>query len=75
MDRARTLIVGAVLAALTGSLAGCSTIMHELQPHRLRRWNQGPGMQSGAEAYYSVRDEIPGNRESANDFEPPAVID
>ena len=78
MDRARSLAVGAVLAVLAGSLVGCSTIMHELQPHRLRRWNQGPGMESGAEAYYSIRDEIPerdASDVSADAFQPPIVVE
>ncbi|MGE3316172.1 MAG: hypothetical protein AB7O26_13735 [Planctomycetaceae bacterium] len=34
-----------------------SNIWHNLQPHRLQRLNQGPGMSS--DAYFSVTDPIP----------------
>lgn len=38
MPRLRTLMV---LALLVGTAAGCS-LLHELQPHRLRKLNSGP---------------------------------
>ena len=47
--RRAVLVVGLMAAAF--SIAGCSSFWHELQPHRLHRLNQGPGMPTGAEAY------------------------
>ena len=47
------LIAGLIAAALSAS--GCSSVWHELQPHRLHRLNQGPGMPTGAEAYSWVK--------------------
>ncbi len=44
----RILFYAGLAAALT--LGGC----HELQPHRLQRWNRGPGMPTGPEAYSLV---------------------
>ncbi|HEX6984212.1 MAG TPA: hypothetical protein VF170_02495 [Planctomycetaceae bacterium] len=42
------------LIAVAFSAAGCSSMWHELQPHRLHRLNQGPGMPTGPEAYSAV---------------------
>jgi hypothetical protein len=59
MPGVRFSTIGVLTAGLLfGSLTGCQ-LMHEFQPHRLHRWNRGPGMTSGAEAYYSVRDPVP----------------
>jgi len=47
------------LAILPLMFAGCSRVMHELQPHRLWRMNytDAPGRADGA--YFSVDDELP----------------
>ena len=39
MTRARDLIGIVLLATFCGTSAGCS-LFHELQPHRLHRWNR-----------------------------------
>ena len=51
-------------AWLVMSSAGCA-LLHELKPHRLSRWNRGVGMESGFEAYYSVRDPLPADSDQA----------
>ncbi|QDT62864.1 hypothetical protein V22_00620 [Calycomorphotria hydatis] len=38
-------------ALLAVSIAGCGSLWHEMQPHRLRRLNQGPGMDTGSDVY------------------------
>ncbi len=70
-----------MIAAMSG-VSGCtpamknfspSNIWHNLQPHRLQRLNQGPGMSS--DAYFSVSDPIPEIEEQAsrsNNDEPAA---
>jgi hypothetical protein len=55
MLRIDRLVSSGLLGAVVWSAAGCQ-MFHELQPHRLRRWNQGPGMSS--EAYFSVPDVV-----------------
>lgn len=50
--RRALLLTGLIAVAL--SAAGCSSMWHELQPHRLQRLNRGPGMPTGAEAYSAV---------------------
>lgn len=50
---ARALLLAGLIAVAL-SAAGCSTIWHELQPHRLHRLNRGPGMPTGPEAYSFV---------------------
>jgi hypothetical protein len=59
MDAARRTLVAAFAAVLIPSSVGCQmfeNMMYELQPHRLRRLNSGPGMSS--DAYYSVQDPV-----------------
>ena len=41
MKNARSLLTMLVLAGCCGSMSGCN-FLHELQPHRLHRWNQFP---------------------------------
>ena len=45
--------------ALMMTLSGCSSIMHELQPHRLWRWNyyEPPGRTD--DALFSIDDPLP----------------
>ncbi|MBL8820491.1 MAG: hypothetical protein JNL58_30995 [Planctomyces sp.] len=52
----RLAIPGLMLVSL---LSGCSSIMHELQPHRLWRWNyqEAPGRTDGV--YMSIDDPLP----------------
>lgn len=50
--RRALLLFGLIAAALMS--AGCSSMWHNLQPHRLQRLNRGPGMPTGAEAYSAV---------------------
>lgn len=71
MSALRALLFGFFGLLFVAGAAGCE-VLHELKPHRLHRWNRGPGMESGYEAYYSVPDPIPttGN-ESAEPGEPP----
>ncbi|GAB4135134.1 MAG: hypothetical protein Tsb009_01100 [Planctomycetaceae bacterium] len=40
MDLIRRIFLWSLILAVTGSLVGCS-MFHELQPHRLKRWNYG----------------------------------
>ena len=42
------------LALLAAGASGCTSMWHELQPHRLQRLNRGPGMPTGPEAYSAV---------------------
>jgi hypothetical protein len=44
--------------ALLMALSGCSSIMHELQPHRLWRWNyqESPGRTD--DALFSIDDRL-----------------
>lgn len=58
MNAALRALLVAGLIVVTFSASGCSSFWHELQPHRLHRMNQGPGMPTGAEAY-SYADDIP----------------
>jgi hypothetical protein len=55
----RTLLLCLAGLLCASGATGCA-LMHELQPHRLQRWNRGNGMEPGFEAYYSVDDPIPG---------------
>jgi len=59
------LVLFGVLTASSLPLAGCtpamekfspSNIWHNVQPHRLQRWNRGQGMST--DAYFSVADPI-----------------
>lgn len=54
MNAFRRALLVTGLIAVTLSAAGCSSIWHELQPHRLHRLNRGPGMPTGPEAYSLV---------------------
>ena len=59
MDLARRAAALLFAALLISTSTGCQmfeNMMYELQPHRLRRLNSGPGMSS--DAYYSVTDPI-----------------
>jgi hypothetical protein len=40
------------------SLAGCSTITHELQPHRLWRWNYQEAPSRTDDALFSIDDPL-----------------
>lgn len=55
----RLAIPGLMLVSL---FSGCSSIMHELQPHRLWRWNyqEAPGRTDGV--YMSIDDPLPPQR-------------
>jgi hypothetical protein len=54
----RALLVAGVLAAVL-SASGCTSVWHNMQPHRLHQLNRGPGMPTGAEAYSSVEATAP----------------
>ena len=59
MEPARRTLVAILAALLVTSSVGCQmfeNMMYELQPHRLRRLNSGPGMSN--DAYYSVQDPV-----------------
>ena len=49
----RVLLLTGLIAAALGS-SGCSSMWHELQPHRLHQMNRGPGMATGPETYSSL---------------------
>ena len=49
---AALLLCAALAGSLTG-LTGCESLRHEMQFHRRQRWNYGPGMPGGSEAYSS----------------------
>ncbi len=51
MNAVRRVVLVACLIAVTLSAVGCANFWHNMQPHRLHRLNQGPGMPTGAEAY------------------------
>ena len=54
LNRYAPLLLGLIVLS-----SGCETTkkaMHEMQPHRLRRWNQSPAPTD--DAYFSVRDPI-----------------
>ena len=54
-DVRRTLLLtGLIVCAFCAG--GCSSVWHELKPHRLQRLNRGPGMPTGPEAYSVVSD-------------------
>jgi hypothetical protein len=50
--RRALLLTGLVAVALCAG--GCTSMWHELQPHRLQRLNRGPGMPTGPEAYSAL---------------------
>lgn len=54
MTALRRVLLFTGLIAVALCAAGCSSMWHELQPHRLQRLNRGPGMPTGAEAYSAV---------------------
>jgi hypothetical protein len=65
MNALRRFLAAALLAGLAGSGVGCQmfeNMFYDLQPHRLRMLNRGPGMSS--DAYYSVADPLPGDAPS-----------
>ncbi len=64
------LIIGVMMA----SSSGCA-LMHEMQPHRLWRWNRGPSHSS--DPYFSVSDPIPDSafQRQAIDFDEAPVAD
>ena len=53
MAAVRRVLLLAGLVALLGT-GGCSSMWHELQPHRLHQLNRGPGMATGPETYSSL---------------------
>ena len=57
----RVLAVGLWLTS-----SGCS-MMHELQPHRMWRWNRGPAPSTNP--FFSVSDPIPQLGEAAESFD------
>jgi hypothetical protein len=52
-------MAGIALMAVVCVICGCS-LMHELQPHRLQRWNRGPAP-GRDEVMFSVSDPLPRN--------------
>lgn len=52
MGSMRRLLMFLALFAVFASFAGCSSLFHELQFHRLWRMNRGPSMSS--DVYFSV---------------------
>lgn len=48
----------AVICLAMSTLTGCQSLLHELQPHRLWRWNyqDAPGRTEGA--YFSISDPL-----------------
>lgn len=60
MDKTRIITLGVVSLILV-TLPGCGKMMHEMQPHRLWRWNYQPqsGNSDGSYgAYFSVDDSL-----------------
>ncbi|MBA3316102.1 MAG: hypothetical protein M3552_01945 [Planctomycetota bacterium] len=51
MNAARRTLLVFALITLASVASGCSSMWHELQPHRLQQLNRGPGMPTGPEAY------------------------
>ena len=54
----KNILTLALMLALMLTLSGCSSIMHELQPHRLWRWNyhEPPGRTD--DALFSIDDPL-----------------
>lgn len=52
MGSMRRLLMFLALFAVFAGFAGCSSLFHELQFHRLWRMNRGPSM--GSDVYFSV---------------------
>lgn len=60
MDTTRRITLGVVSLILV-TLPGCGKMMHEMQPHRLWRWNyqpQGSNSDGSYGAYFSVDDSL-----------------
>ena len=57
MEKLRWLIGGLLLATIAINSAGCALI-HEMQWHRLHRFNRGDELGGGTEAYFSVADPV-----------------
>ena len=57
MATVRKTLCAALAAALLGTTAGCS-MFHELQPHRLWRWNRYSPPTPG-HAHFSLSDSVP----------------
>lgn len=55
MVRARRLLAFGLAVLTLWPAAGCA-LLHELQPHRLQRWNRNPNYYRG-DALFSVSDE------------------
>ncbi len=58
MSRWRLGMIGLALVAVVATAVGCASLMHEMQPWRLRRLNQTPSRSS--DAFYSVPDDSSG---------------
>lgn len=68
MKLTRTMIFGLV-SLILAVLPGCGKMMHEMQPHRLWRWNyqQQNGNSDGSYgAYFSVDDSLEKTQKSDN---------
>ncbi|MEM7812322.1 MAG: hypothetical protein AAF532_12665 [Planctomycetota bacterium] len=51
MSHLRHASVALLAGLLTVAAIGCSTLWHDLQPHRLHRLNRGEAMPTGASVY------------------------
>ncbi len=58
----------AVICLAMSTLTGCQSLLHELQPHRLWRWNyqDAPGRTDGA--YFPISDPRDAELASKNDL-------
>lgn len=52
----RRCLWSAIIGFVAASQVGCA-LMHDMQPHRLWRWNRGPAPSS--DPYFSVSDPVP----------------
>ncbi len=60
-----------VVSAIAFSQTGCA-MMHDLQPHRLWRWNRGPAPSS--DPYFSISDPVPTSATRTATSVPPSVF-
>lgn len=60
-----------VVSAIALSQTGCA-MMHDLQPHRLWRWNRGPAPSS--DPYFSISDPVPASAPRTATSVPPSVF-
>lgn len=57
MKSARRLVIGSLLAVACCWTTGCRFLPHNLQPHRLYRWNRHTDTNS--DPYFSIPSQIP----------------